>query len=109
MRRPARQFRLLTLRSKLRQAAARTEVSRSGLVLCSGAILPLGSHHSSDSFENVAISAGSTVEAALGDAVAPGDALEKLAGFCCMAMGGAPLLSRSNGVAEFQRRGNHLD
>ena len=48
-----------TLRSKLRQAASRIEPSRSGLILCSGAILPLGSHQSSDSFENWAISAGS--------------------------------------------------
>src|ERR1700712_2661526 len=62
MRRPARQFRLLTLRSNLRQAASRMEVSRSGLILCNGAILPLGSHHSSDSLENLATSAGSTVD-----------------------------------------------
>src|ERR1700727_2246701 len=75
MRRPERQFRLLMLRSNLRQAASRIYVSRSGLILCSGAILPLGSHHSSDSFENFAISAGSTVLP------------EALAGeFCCMAM-----------------------
>jgi hypothetical protein len=32
------------------------------LILWSGAILPFGSHHSSDSRENFAISAGSTVE-----------------------------------------------
>src|ERR1019366_1702726 len=75
--------------------------SRSGLILCSGAILPLGSHHSSDSLENFATSAGSTV-----DAGAP----EKLAEeFCCMAMDEAPLLSRGDVVAEFQRRGNGRD
>src|ERR1700754_1150938 len=62
MRRPARQFRLLTVRSNLRQAGARVEGRRTGVVLCSGAILPLGSHHWSDSFENFATSAGSTVD-----------------------------------------------
>src|ERR1043165_5503649 len=65
-RKPDRQFRLLTLRSNLRAAASRIQVSRSGLILCNGAILPLGSHHSADNFENLAISAGSTVEATCG-------------------------------------------
>src|SRR6185437_2373723 len=77
MRRPDRQLRLLALRSNLRHAASRIYASRSGLILCSGAILPLGSHHSSDNFENFATSAGSTVE----------PVPEKLAEeFCCMAM-----------------------
>src|ERR1700749_3649711 len=78
MRRPDRQPRLLTLRSNLRQAASRMYVSRSGLILCSGAILPLGSHHVSESFENFAISAGSTVPPE-----PPGKFVEE---FCCVAM-----------------------
>ena len=47
------------------------------MILCSGAILPLGSHHSADKLENFATSAGSTVEAfALGfGCIAISDAL----------------------------------
>src|SRR6266550_4868996 len=70
-------------------------------MLCSGAILPLGSHHSADNFENFAISAGSTVEAA---------APERMAGeFCCMAMMCALLLSRGDVVAECEGRGDGRD
>src|SRR5437868_8176791 len=82
MRSPDRQFRLLTLRSNLRHAASRIQLNRSGLILCSGAILPLGSHHSSESFENFATSAGSTVVAPARGAIA-GE-------FSSMAMDDAP-------------------
>ncbi len=62
MRSPASDVRLRGLRLNLRQAVSRIQPSRNGLILCSGAILPFGSHHSSDSFEKRATSAGSTVE-----------------------------------------------
>src|SRR3954468_6648976 len=100
-RKPAKQFRLLALRSNLRHAAAGIKASRGGLILCSGAILPCGSHHSSDNFENLATSAGSTV-----DPVAPEKVAEESA---CMAMNGATLLSRGDVIAEIKRRGNGRD
>src|SRR6202011_1378307 len=57
-----------------------------------------GSHHSSDNLENLAISAGSTVEPPPPELRAPK--------FCCMAMA---VLSRGDVVAEIQRRSDGRD
>src|SRR5690349_17806300 len=64
---PPNGFRLLGSRPKCPATVSRMNVSRTGLNLCSGANLPVGSHHSSASAENLATSASSTVESLISE------------------------------------------
>src|SRR5688572_24010286 len=95
IRKPPSEARLRGLRLNFRQAVSRIQASRSGLILCSGAILPFGSHHSSESFEKRATAAGSTVEGPPG----------------LLDCGDMPVatLPRRDVVAELNRRTDHFD